>query len=104
MERPQSPAQPARPELRPARPVYEESAAPDKRRYPLENQTYKIVEIVGSSAESITGAIKSGLASSAESIRQLRWFEVTQIRGHITDGEVGHFQVVMKVGFAVEGE
>ena len=68
----------------------------------MENQTYKIIEIAGSSPESLTGAIKSGLASAGESLRQLRWFEVTQIRGHIEKGEVGHFQVVMKVGFAVE--
>jgi flavin-binding protein dodecin len=70
----------------------------------MENQTYKIVEIAGSSSESITGAIKSGLATADESLRQLRWFEVKQIRGHIADGKVGHFQVVMKVGFAIEGE
>lgn len=70
----------------------------------MENQTYKIIEIAGSSPESITGAIKSGLATAGESLRQLRWFEVKQIRGHMTDGRVGHFQVVMKVGFAVEDD
>lgn len=68
----------------------------------MENQTYKIIEIAGSSRESITGAIKAGLSTAGESLRHLRWFEVKQIRGHITEGEVGHFQVVMKVGFAVE--
>jgi flavin-binding protein dodecin len=66
------------------------------------DHTYKITEIVGTSSESIDAAIRSGVARASESIRHLDWFEVVQIRGHLEDGQVGHFQVTMKVGFRIE--
>jgi dodecin len=65
--------------------------------------TYKVTEIVGTSPESIHQAVRNGIKKAAESIRNLDWFEVVEVRGHIVDGdEVGHFQVVMKLGFRVE--
>jgi dodecin len=67
------------------------------------DNTYKVSEIVGTSTESIHQAVRNGIKKAGESIRNLDWFEVTEIRGHIVDGdEVGHFQVVMKLGFRVD--
>ncbi len=68
----------------------------------MSENTYKKTEIVGTSADSVQQAIRNGVAKAGESIRNLDWFEVTEIRGHIEDGQVAHFQVSMKVGFRVE--
>jgi flavin-binding protein dodecin len=68
----------------------------------MSNQTYKITEIVGSSPDGVDAAIRSGIARAADSLRNLDWFEVTEIRGHLEDGQVGHFQVSMKVGFRLD--
>ena len=67
-----------------------------------ENDTYRLTEIAGTSPDSVADAIRSGIARVNKTVRGLDWFEVTQIRGHIVDGEVAHFQVQMKVGFKVE--
>jgi flavin-binding protein dodecin len=64
--------------------------------------TYRLTEIVGTSAESIDKAVRNGLERAARTIRNLGWFEITQVRGTIRDGEVRQFQVDMKVGFKVE--
>ena len=64
--------------------------------------TYRLTEIVGTSSDSIHQAVRNGLARAAQTIRHLDWFEVSQIRGTVKDGEVGVFQVTMKVGFRVE--
>lgn len=63
---------------------------------------YKVVEIVGSSTESSDDAIRQAIAKAGESLRQLRWYEVMQSRGHVEDGKVAHFQVTLKVGFQLE--
>ena len=65
----------------------------------MSDNTYRVVEIVGTSTESISDAIKTGVARAAASFEELDWFEVTQTRGHIEDGQVAHFQVYLKVGF-----
>jgi flavin-binding protein dodecin len=70
----------------------------------MSDHTYKITEIVGSSPESIDAAIRSGVARASTTLRNLDWFEVTEIRGHLQDGAVGHFQVSMKVGFRLDDE
>ncbi len=67
-----------------------------------EHPTYRLTEIVGTSGESVQQAIRNGLARASETLRHLDWFEVTQIRGTVVDGDVGAFQVSMKVGFLVE--
>ena len=67
------------------------------------NHTYVKTEVVGSSSESVSDAIESAVAMASRSLRNLDWFEVTEIRGHIVDGDVGHFQVTMKIGFKMEG-
>jgi len=68
------------------------------------DHTYKITEIVGSSPEGIDAAIRSGIARASESLRHLGWFEVTDIRGHLEDGAIAHYQVTMKVGFRLDDE
>jgi flavin-binding protein dodecin len=68
----------------------------------LEEPTYRLTEIVGTSADSVQAAIRNGIKRASATIRHLDWFEVTQIRGTVRDGEVGVFQVGMKVGFRVE--
>lgn len=64
--------------------------------------TYRLTEIVGTSADSIDAAIRNGLARAAQTIRHVDWFEVTEVRGSVQDGDVAAFQVSMKVGFRVE--
>ena len=66
------------------------------------DHTYKITEIVGSSNAGIDDAIRSGIDRAGQTLRNLDWFEVTDIRGSLTNGEVGWFQVTMKVGFRYE--
>jgi len=66
------------------------------------NHVYKITEIVGSSTESIEDAIQTGVRRAGKTLRNLRWVEVAQIRGHIEDGSVRHYQVVLKIGFTME--
>jgi dodecin len=66
------------------------------------DNTYKVSEVVGTSNESIQQAVRNGIKKAGETVRNLDWFEVTEIRGWIDDGEVQHFQVCMKVGFRLE--
>ena len=68
----------------------------------MSTRTYRVTEIVGTSQESLDDAIRTGLRRAGETLRHLDWFEVTEIRGHIRDGQVDHFQVGMKVGFRLE--
>ena len=68
----------------------------------MSDRTYRVTEIVGTSAESVEQAIRNGVRRAARTLRHLDWFEVTEVRGHIVDGEVAHFQVGMKVGFRLE--
>ena len=70
----------------------------------MSEHVYSITEIVGSSGSSIEEAIKNGVATAAKTLRNLEWFEVTQIRGHIADGKVGHYQVQMKLGLRYEAK
>lgn len=68
----------------------------------MADATYKVSEIVGTSPESIQQAVRNGIERASHTIRHLDWFEVTDIRGYISDGTVAHFQVTMKVGFKLE--
>ncbi len=68
----------------------------------MSNRTYRVTEIVGTSNEGVDEAIKNGVTRAAQTLRHLDWFEVTQIRGHLVDGRVDHFQVGMKMGFRLE--
>ncbi|WP_263263581.1 dodecin [Pseudomonas sp. RIT-PI-S] len=66
-----------------------------------DHHTYKKIDLVGSSTISIDDAIKNAIAEAAKTVRHLEWFEVTETRGHIEDGQVKHFQVTLKVGFRI---
>ena len=66
------------------------------------DHTYRVTEIVGSSPESIDLAIRNAITRAGATLRHLDWFEVTEIRGHLADGAVAHFQVTLKVGFRLE--
>ncbi len=70
----------------------------------MPTHTYRVTEIVGTSTEGIDDAIKGAVARAAETLRGLDWFEVTEIRGHIEDGAVGHVQVGLKVGFRLDAD
>lgn len=66
------------------------------------DHTYKKIEITGSSAESPQKAIENAIAKAGESVRNMRWFEVVETRGHIDDQKIAHWQVTIKVGFTLE--
>ncbi|MBN3929829.1 dodecin domain-containing protein [Streptomyces verrucosisporus] len=70
----------------------------------MSSHTYRVTEIVGTSHEGVDQAIRNGIARASERLRHLDWFEVTQVRGNISDGRVEHYQVGLKVGFRLEGE
>ncbi|HRL93907.1 MAG: hypothetical protein RLZ81_3015 [Pseudomonadota bacterium] len=67
------------------------------------HHTYKKIEVVGSSPTSIEDAIDNALAECAKTLHNMDWFEVTETRGHIENGKVGHYQVTLKVGFRITG-
>jgi dodecin len=68
----------------------------------MSNHVYKTIELVGSSTASADDAVRAAVARAATTVRNLRWFEVTETRGHIEDGKVAHWQVTIKVGFTLE--
>lgn len=68
------------------------------------NHVYKVIEIVGSSSAGIEDAVSVAVAKASETVRNMRWFEVVQTRGHIENGRVAHYQVLLKVGFTLDGE
>lgn len=70
----------------------------------MTEHVYKIVEIVGTSADSTDDAIRNAIAAASKTLRNLDWYEVVNQRGHLADGAVRHFQVTLKVGFRLEGE
>jgi len=67
------------------------------------HHTYKKIEVVGSSTTSIEDAINNALLECSKSIKHMEWFEIQETRGHIENGQAGHYQVVIKVGFRIEG-
>ncbi len=69
----------------------------------MSDHVYRITEVVGSSPESVQQAISNGVARVARTVRNVEWFEATEIRGHVANGEIDAFQVTLKVGFRLEG-
>jgi flavin-binding protein dodecin len=67
------------------------------------DHVYKILELVGSSETSIEDAIKNAISRAAKTIREMKWFEVVQTRGHIENNAVRHYQVTLRVGFTLDG-
>ena len=69
----------------------------------MSDHVYKTIEITGSSTEGIEPAIQTAVSRASESIHGSRWFEVTEIRGHLDGGDIKHWQVSLKLGFTLEG-
>ena len=68
----------------------------------MADPVYKVVEVVGTSEQSISKAIENAITRASGTLRHLGWFEVGQIRGNIEDGKVNRYQVTLKVGFTLE--
>ena len=67
-----------------------------------DSKVYKLVEIVGTSSDSIESAVSAAVEKAAQSLHNLDWFEVDEIRGRIADGKVAQYQVKLKVGFRLD--
>jgi flavin-binding protein dodecin len=63
---------------------------------------YKLIELVGTSDTSVSDAVQNAITRASASVRNIRWFEVAQVRGEVKDGKVGHYQVTLKVGFTLD--
>ena len=70
----------------------------------MTNRTYVLNEIVGTSTEDVNNAIRNGVRRASQTLRNLDWFELVEVRGAILNGEVAHYQVTMKVGFRLEDQ
>lgn len=70
----------------------------------MSDHVYKTIELVGSSTRGMEDAVQRAIAKAAETVRNLRWFEVVDTRGHIEKGRVAHWQVTLKLGFTLEDE
>ncbi len=68
----------------------------------MTDRTYRVTEIVGTSPESVDSAVRNGIKRASETLRHLDWFEITEMRGQIVDGEIAHYQVGLKIGFRLE--
>lgn len=68
----------------------------------MSEHVYRVTEIVGSSEEGIEDAIEVAVGRAAKTLRNLAWFEVAEVRGHIANGEISHYQVKLKLGFRLE--
>ncbi|MCY1676207.1 dodecin family protein [Pseudarthrobacter sp. SL88] len=68
----------------------------------MSNHTYSISEIVGTSTEGVDDAVRNGIAKASQTLRNLDWFEVKEVRGHLEDGRVADWQVTIKIGFRLE--
>lgn len=68
----------------------------------MSDHVYRVIEVVGSSPDGIDAAIRNAVSRASQTVRELDWFEVEQVRGHLEAGAVKHFQVTIKVGFRLE--
>jgi len=68
----------------------------------VSEHVYRVIEVVGSSHEGIDAAVRNGISRVAQTTRNLDWFELTQVRGHLENNEIAHVQVGLKVGFRIE--
>ncbi len=70
----------------------------------MSDHVYKKLELIGSSKDSIETAVQNALSKAGESVRNIRWLEVNEIRGHVVDAKVDHWQVGVKLGFTLESD
>jgi dodecin len=68
----------------------------------MTEHTYRVIEIVGTSHEGVDAAIRNAVGRASDTVRNLDWFEVTEVRGQIEEGRIEHYQVDLKVGFRIE--
>ena len=68
----------------------------------MSNHVYRLTEVVGSSPTSVDEAIRTAVRKASETVRNIEWFEVQEVRGHVADGDVAHDQVTLKLGFRVD--
>ena len=68
----------------------------------MTDHVYKLTEVVGTSPDSIETAVSNALAKAKNTVRNMRWLEVTQIRGHIEEGSLAHWQVMLRIGFTLD--
>lgn len=68
----------------------------------MEDHVYRVIEVTGSSSKSISDAIQVAVTRASKTLRNLRWFEVVQTRGHLDEGKIQHYQVTLKIGFTME--
>jgi dodecin len=73
-----------------------------KEQSPMPDRVYKKIEVTGTSAKSLEEAVESAVAYAAQTVRNMRWFEVTETRGRIDNGKVAEWQVTLKIGFAID--
>ncbi len=68
----------------------------------MSDHVYRLSEIVGSSTTGVDDAVRTAIRRASQTVRNIEWFEVQEVRGHVSDGEVAHVQVTLKIGFRVE--
>lgn len=68
----------------------------------MDQHIYKHIEVTGTSAKSVDDAIRNAIKRAGKSVHGMRWFEMTQIRGDITESDVAHWQVTVKIGFRID--
>ena len=68
----------------------------------MDDHVYRVIEVVGTSPDSIEAAVRTAIARASATLHDLRWFEIVQTRGHLENGSVHHFQVTLKVGFTLD--
>ena len=68
----------------------------------MSDNVYRVIEVVGSSSTGTDDAIRNAIARASQTVNHLDWFEVTETRGHIEEGQIAHFQVTLKIGFTLE--
>lgn len=68
----------------------------------MADNVYKVTELVGSSTEGVDQAVRNAISRASQTLRNIDWFEVAEVRGHVEEGQVAHFQVTVKIGFRLE--
>lgn len=68
----------------------------------MDNHVYKIIELTGSSAKDIEDATRNAVAKAGQTVRNMRWFEITDTRGHLEGNKISHWQVTIKIGFTLD--
>jgi dodecin len=80
---------------------YRGKPAPSEEKR-MSNHVYKLLELTGSSPISIEEAVQNAITKAHETVRNIQWFNVTETRGHVIDGKIGHWQVTVKLGFTLD--